>query len=74
MIETGETTQAVGKSMTTCPTKWRFKISDMQATCADLRQKGIQVEVIDHKWGTTAEFFNPNGNRCALRSDKGFGQ
>jgi len=74
MIETGGTAQAAGKSEATCPTKLRFNVSDIQATCADLRQKGLQATVIDHTWGTTAEFFDPDGNRCALRSDKGFGQ
>ena len=74
MIETGGTAQAGGKSMATCPTKLRFNVSDIQATCADLRRKGIQAKVIDHSWGRTAEFFDPDGNRCALRSDQGFGQ
>lgn len=74
MVEPGGTAQAGGKSMATCPTKLRFNVSDIQATFADLRQKGIQVEVIDHSWCTTAEFFDPDGNRCALPSEKGFGQ
>ena len=66
MIETGGTAQAGGKSMATCPTKLRFNVSDIQATCADLRQKGMQATVIDHRLGTTVEFFDPDGNRCAL--------
>ena len=74
MIETGGTAQDGGKSEATCPTKLRFNVSDIQATCEDLRQKGLQAKVIDHTWGTTAEFFDPDGNRCALRSDQGFGQ
>lgn len=74
MIETGGTAQDGGKSEATCPTKLRFNVSDIQATCPDLRQKGLQAMVIDHRWGTTAEFFDPDGNRCALRSDQGFGQ
>ena len=74
MIETGGIAQHGGKSMATCPTKLRFNVSDIQATCANLRRKGIQAKVIDHRWGTTAEFFEPDGNRCALRSEKGFGQ
>ena len=66
MIETGGIAQHGGKFMATCPTKLRFNVSDIQATCANLRRKGIQAKVIDHSWGTTAEFFDPDGNRCAL--------
>jgi lactoylglutathione lyase len=31
------------------------------------------ASVRHHGWGITAEFADPDGNRCALRSDQGFG-
>ena len=66
MIETEGTAQAAGKSEAICPTKLRFNVSDIQASCADLRQKGLQATVIDHRLGTTVEFFDPDGNRCSF--------
>ena len=38
-----------------------------------LQKAGHQVEVIDRSWGTTAKFSDPDGNRCALRSQRDFG-
>ena len=74
MIEPGGHAQAGQKSVAICPTKFRFNVNDVLSECRALRRKGVQVEVIDHSWGRTAEFFDPHGNRCALRSDQGFGQ
>ena len=73
MIETGGHAQAGQKSVVICPTKFRFNVNDVLSECRALRRKGVQVEVIDHSWGTTAEFSDPDGNRCALRSQKDFG-
>jgi lactoylglutathione lyase len=68
MIEPGGHAQAEQKSVAVCPTKFRFNVNDVLSECRALRRKGVQVEVIDHSWGTTAEFSDPDGNRCALRS------
>ena len=73
MIEPGGHAQAGQKSVAICPTKFRFNVNDVQIECQALRRKGVQVEVIDHSWGTTAEFSDPDGNRCALRSQRDFG-
>ena len=73
MIEPGSHAQAEKKSVAICPTKFRFNVNDVLSECRALRRKGVQVEVIDHSWGTTAEFSDPDGNRCALRSQRDFG-
>ena len=73
MIEPGGHAQAGQKSVAICPTKFRFNVNDVQIECQALRRKGVQVEVIDHSWRTTAEFSDPDGNRCALRSQRDFG-
>ena len=73
MIEPGGHAQAGQKSVAICPTKFRFNVNDVPSECRALRRKGVQVEVIDHSWGTTAEFSDPDGNRCALRSQRDFG-
>ena len=73
MIEPGGHAQTGQKSVAICPTKFRFNVNDVLSECRALRRKGVQVEVIDHSWGTTAEFSDPDGNRCALRSQRDFG-
>ena len=62
IIEPGGHAQAGQKSVAIYPTKFRFNVND------------VQIEVIDHSWGTTAEFSDPGGSRCALRSQSGFGR
>ncbi|MCQ0090241.1 VOC family protein [Roseovarius sp. M141] len=72
MVETGGRASPNVKPIERCPTKFRFNVSDVDAASDDLRRKGVTVEVRRHEWGTTAEFADPDGNRCALRSDAGF--
>ena len=73
MVETGGQSHPEVKPVDRCPTKFRFNVADVEAVAADLRSKGISIDVHHHDWGTTAEFSDPDGNRCALRSDDGFG-
>ncbi len=55
------------------PVKLRFNVEEIETSAMELRGKGVEVTVRQHDWGTTAEFADPDGNRCALRSDRGFG-
>ena len=55
------------------PLKLRFNVPDVQASSEELRQRGVEVRLLHHSWGSTAEFSDPAGTRCALRSDAGFG-
>lgn len=73
MVETGGNSYPGVKPIEQCPTKFRFNVSNIDAACKDLKNKGVNLEVHRHEWGMTAEFADPDGNRCALRSDRGFG-
>lgn len=74
MVETGGVASGGVKAVATCPTKFRFNVADVEATAEVLRGRGIEVNLVQHSWGTTAEFADPDGNPCALRSDQGFGE
>lgn len=74
MVERGGVAHQGSKTTDVCPTKFRFNVADINAACAELQSKGIDVSLKQHSWGDTAEFFDPDGNRCALRTDKGFGE
>ncbi len=73
MIESGGVASRAAKSLTESPVKLRFNVPDVLSASEFLKEKGVDVNVLDHSWGTTAEFTDPDGNRCALRSDDGFG-
>ena len=73
MVEPGGRSHSGVKPVDQCPTKFRFNVEDVDKVSADLRTKGVNIDVRRHEWGTTAEFADPDGNRCALRSDEGFG-
>lgn len=73
MVETGGVSHVGVKTNDTSPTKFRFNVPDVEAACNELRSKGVDPRVIRHKWGISAEFSDPDGNPCALRSDYGFG-
>ncbi len=72
MVETGGTTAAKLKSPQECPSKLRLNTNDLAASVAHLRSHGVVVEEFDYSWGRTAEFMDPDGNRCALRTDHDF--
>ncbi len=55
------------------PVKLRFNVENVEISAMELRTKGVEITLRHHGWGTTAEFADPDGNRCALRSDQGFG-
>jgi lactoylglutathione lyase len=73
MIETGGQSHSGVKPIDICPTKFRFNVEDVDTVSADLRSKGVSIEVSHYEWGATAEFADPDGNSCALRSNEGFG-
>ncbi|AAV94222.1 VOC family protein [Ruegeria pomeroyi] len=74
MVESGGVASDKPKTLEQSPVKLRFNVRDVRAAADQLLEKGVPVKVTEHIWGTTAEFVDPDGNRCALRSDKGFGE
>lgn len=74
MIETGGVASDETKTIGQNPTKFRFNVPDVLTTSAVLKNKGMDVNVLEHTWGTTAKFVDPEGNLCALRSDVGFSE
>ncbi|WP_281966628.1 VOC family protein [Roseovarius nanhaiticus] len=72
MVEQGAAAWSGTKPLDRCPTKFRFNVDDIEAACDWLGAKGVAVEICRHDWGTTAEFADPDGNRCALRSERDF--
>ena len=74
MVESGGVSSVSAKTIEQNPTKLRFNVSDVLETSGLLKGKGIDVHVFEHTWGVTAEFTDPDGNLCALRSDRGFAE
>ncbi|WP_227272265.1 VOC family protein [Roseobacter weihaiensis] len=74
MVETGGFASDDTKTIEQNPTKFRFNVPNVLERSAALKIKGVNVKIIEHTWGTTAEFVDPDGNLCALRSDAGFGE
>ncbi|MGR3760627.1 VOC family protein [Roseobacteraceae bacterium NS-SX3] len=74
MVETGGVASKSAKKVENNPSKLRFNVPDVAAASELLRSRGVDVRVATHTWGTTAEFIDPDGNLCALRSDDGFGR
>ena len=73
MVETGGIADCNPKTVKNSPIKFRFNVPNVKAACDELRNKGVTIKVFEHTWGMTAEFHDPDGNCCALRSDEGFG-
>lgn len=73
IAETGSVAHDRAKGVEGCPIKFRFNVPDVKATCDEIRIKGIEINVLDHTWGATAEFSDPDGNLCALMLNDGFG-
>ena len=72
MVETGGLTSDTRKSSHECPAKLRLNSSDIDTDIEYLQSQGVAVEDFDRSWGRTAEFMDPDGNRCALRTEHDF--
>lgn len=73
MVESDGTASHGVKTPAQTPIKLRFNVPNVVATADALRRRGVDVSVVTHSWGTTAEFSDLDGNPCALRSDDGVG-
>lgn len=66
MIESDGWAHSRGKSRNQNPTVLRFNVLDVQATAAELRDKGLTVTLQQQELGAIACFVDPDGNRCEL--------
>jgi lactoylglutathione lyase len=67
MVERGGSASPTVKTRTQSPVTLRFNVVDVEATAADLRERGVAVEVRRWDWGITGHFQDPDGNRCELK-------
>lgn len=72
MIESGGGPAAAKKSPAANPVALRFNVADIDAAIAELRRRGVTVARRDLDWGTVADFYDPEGNRCQLRDTESF--
>ena len=51
------------------PAAYTIEVEDCKAAYAELQQRGVEFEtdVVEHPWGLTAGFRDPDGNRLQLR-------
>lgn len=68
MVEQGGSSSTQEKGRTENPTVLRFNVTDLEATVADLKAKGVPVESRSFDWGRIGVFTDPDGNRCELKS------
>lgn len=73
MLEEGGRAKPGGKSIADTQARLRFNVVDLAAAVAELQHKGVSVERLDHPWGSVANFHDPDGNPCQLRSEADFG-
>ena len=73
MIEPDDEWTREGRDNGRNPVILRFNVEDVDREAARLRDKGVAVEIRREPWGTVADFFDPDGNRCSLREERTFG-
>ncbi|MEM9732997.1 MAG: hypothetical protein AAF903_05855 [Pseudomonadota bacterium] len=69
MVETGGVGAPPEKSFAQSPFKLRLNVADLEGEVRQLNEKGLDLEIQHHSWGSVAEFCDPDGNRIALRQD-----
>ncbi len=72
MIETGGTSNPIGKTLDQNPFWLRFNVEDVEEAADELRRKGVDVKIRQEVWGTVVGFADPDGNICSLRDEATF--
>jgi lactoylglutathione lyase len=67
MVETGGVARDGRKSPSENPTMLRFNVDDVVGASNALSQRGIEVDVQQHSWGTVGTFLDPDGNLCEFK-------
>jgi lactoylglutathione lyase len=73
LVEDGGHARPGGKTAREAPMKLRFNVEDLDQAVTDLQARGVNCVRCDHDWGSVADFHDPDGNPCQLRSEHGFG-
>ncbi|MEO6902019.1 MAG: VOC family protein [Bacteroidia bacterium] len=50
----------------------RMNVPNVKILANKLISKNIEVDYQEHSWGTTAKFFDPDGNLCAFKDSEKF--
>ena len=50
----------------------RMNVPNVKLLAKKLTTQNIKVDYQEHSWGTTAKFFDPDGNLCAFKDNKKF--
>ena len=72
MIEPDDRPWPEGTTIGRLPTKFRFNVEDLDAAVEELDRKGVALARTRHAWGDVADFLDPDGNPCQLRSESDF--
>ena len=62
-------TQTESERIKTC---LRMNVPNVKRIADKLTLKNISVDYQEHSWGTTAKFFDPDGNLCAFKDSVKF--
>jgi lactoylglutathione lyase len=73
ITEPGGPSASAKRGIEQSPVKLRLNVADIDKATLELQQKGVSVERRDYPWGSIADFTDPDGNRCCLRSESDFG-
>jgi lactoylglutathione lyase len=68
MVETGGPAAATRRPRVQNPVVLRFNVPDVDPAAAELRARGVTIEVRAFDWGTIGVFHDPDGNRLELKS------
>ncbi|MDZ7748834.1 MAG: VOC family protein [Halofilum sp. (in: g-proteobacteria)] len=72
MVEPDDRPWPEGTAHEQLPMKLRFNVDDLDAAMAELSGRGVQIARVDYGWGAVADFLDPDGNPCQLRSEADF--
>jgi lactoylglutathione lyase len=73
MVEPGGKASSAVKTIDESPVRIRLNVASIDAAIRELQAKGVTPQRRDFAWGSVADFTDPDGNRCSLRSESGFG-
>jgi lactoylglutathione lyase len=73
MVEPGGKASPAMKTVSESPARIRLNVANIDMAIRELQAKSVNLDRRDFSWGSIADFVDPDGNRCSLRSESGFG-